>query len=743
MIAFQSLQNALKALFTRSSISASSVQADASDNSTLTGATRTKTLETRSLWAQWWIAHRLTLLSLTLIILGSFYYGRALLNFDPQMILTGKEVEWTLETDVVAWNSLLQYGELPLWNPYWNAGRPLLADPFFHGLDPKMLVPQAIFGVMNGAKIGIILSFVLLGVGGWWLGSVMGLGHFGRTWLGLMLALNGHIIGYFSGVGSVGLGLSYVYVVWVIAATLALRKTPSPRNAVLFALSVALLFLASNLYFFVYTAIALGFIMGCETLRVAVRKQEWQTYRTFLIYLVQGSLLALAFSAIVALPQIEVIPYLAKPGIDDTTIAGQPIEALFNNFIISDNAYYQTSLFNLYGHMVGHYSYIGVLPFLFLLGVPLTWHYGKKREILWLIGILCFGLTYAAGTHTPLWNFYRNLPGAGSLRFPERAIGLALIAILALAAIGLDKWWQLSKGKIYTVTLESGSGGSEPPVVLGINLTRIVGIVIAFAAVWGIYQGNMQHLSLSRRNPDNDNALAFVRNEIGDREFHLLVPVDFPPLATSQSNIGQINGPQTWVMNRGTSPQDWVQIMHLGAEYALMFSDILPPEQMGRNEQIATFAGFTLYRLPDAMPYAYTTAWETTFTQALTEAPDFVTPLTAARPSLRRIHIQATTSANQRLVAAESYYPGWQAFIDDTPVPLEQFDGFLSIRTVEGNHEYSFYFDPLIPKIGILLTFLAIPYGFWVYWQNRWLPLRRKQHPIPQETIESSASTEQ
>jgi hypothetical protein len=549
-----------------------------------------------------WERFQLPLFSLFLITAIAFLYGRVLLDFNPQMRLEGKEVEWTLEADVVAWRSLLEYGELPLWNPYWNAGRPLLADPFFHGLDPKMFIPQAIFGPLNGAKISLILSFVVMGIGGWWLGRVIGLGYFASLWLGLMLALNGHILSYFISVGSIGLGISYAYVVWVIAATLALRKEPSPRNTVLFALSVALLFMGSNFYFFAYTAIAMGVIVIGETLLGVVNPSARRDLRGFGIRVVQGGLFALALSAIVTLPQMELFPALFKPAIDDGAVLGQPVEALFNNFIISDILYYLSTLFNLYGHPIGHYSYIGLLPFLFLLGLPSAWQPQNKRTILWMVAIFVVGITYAAGNHTPLWGLYRNLPGADGLRFPERAIGLAVIAILTLAAIGLDRWWQASRHNHYKVTVGLGEGGAESPSVIPVNLIRVGVAVLAIAAVWTVYKGNSQHLTVAESGERFGTVVAAAQSLIGEREYHLLVPPDFSLLATSRLNAGQLNPPQTWVLKRSGSQLDWGQVMNRGAEYVLTFDNTPPSDGMGRREQIADLEGYDLYYLPMRCP---------------------------------------------------------------------------------------------------------------------------------------------
>lgn len=661
--------------------------------------------------------------ALLFILLLTLYYGRELINFDPSMILSGREVEWTLEADVVAWKSLLTYRELPLWNPYWYTGRPFLADPFFHGLDPKMFIPQALFGPLNGSKIGVLLSFVTIGVGGWLLGRVMRLGAGACAWLGAMLALSGQMVSYYSGVGSVGLGLSFSYVPWVLAASIALWQRQDARRTALFALAGALLFLGSNFYFLAYTAIAMGIVVAAEFLWAYMSDSGGRRLGRFLLHVAIGGALAVAVAAVVALPQVEVSRYLFKPPIDDLHMSGQPLESLLINFFISDQGYYAQHLFNMGGLMIGRYSYLGLLPFVFLFGAPLAWQRGHRRAIVWLTVIGLVGLFYAAGNHTPIWSFFRSLPGAASLRFPERTLGLVTISVIALAALGLQMWWQRSAALTQQMALTADE--EESSLLLPVNPLQITLVLLAIGAIVMAYRGNIKHLTLSQRNLTAESAVAAVKEHVGEREFHLFVPTDSSLLATSLQEVGQVNPTLVWQLDRKEPLLNWVTVSFHAAEYALVGGATLPPE-MGPSEVVADYPEYDLHRLTNAMPYAFTTALATPPDRTLLAAPEVTRAVEAQRLSPRRIRVEAEAGVGERLVVAESMYPGWTVTVDGEPAELEPFNGFLSLPVASGRHRYEFYFNPLLPKIALLISLLALPYALGVALTNNWLlwPLR-------------------
>ena len=57
---------------------------------------------------------------------------------------------------------------------------------------------------------------------------------------------------------------------------------------------------------------------------------------------------------------------------------------------------------------------------------------------------------------------------------------------------------------------------------------------------------------------------------------------------------------------------------------------------------------------------------------------------------------------------ADTWYPGWQATLDDKPVPLLRADGlFKAVQVPAGEHHIILSYRPPSYKIGALLSLIA------------------------------------
>ncbi len=73
-----------------------------------------------------------------------------------------------------------------------------------------------------------------------------------------------------------------------------------------------------------------------------------------------------------------------------------------------------------------------------------------------------------------------------------------------------------------------------------------------------------------------------------------------------------------------------------------------------------------------------------------------------------KIEIKAITSAPQFLVLTDSYYPAWQAKIDDQPTKIYPANhAFRAIKVPAGEHQIVFKYQSLWFKIGALITLLS------------------------------------
>jgi hypothetical protein len=73
------------------------------------------------------------------------------------------------------------------------------------------------------------------------------------------------------------------------------------------------------------------------------------------------------------------------------------------------------------------------------------------------------------------------------------------------------------------------------------------------------------------------------------------------------------------------------------------------------------------------------------------------------------VRIQASTPEDALLVLTDTYYPGWQAFVDGQPQPLVRGDLLFRVVPVPaGEHIVEFRFEPSSVRIGLLVSVLAL-----------------------------------
>ncbi len=84
----------------------------------------------------------------------------------------------------------------------------------------------------------------------------------------------------------------------------------------------------------------------------------------------------------------------------------------------------------------------------------------------------------------------------------------------------------------------------------------------------------------------------------------------------------------------------------------------------------------------------------------------------------KRIDLRASLSRPGFLITSEVNYPGWKAVVDGVEVKIYRANqAFRAIHLESGEHEVTFYYDPLSFKLGLWLTLFtlgfAILIGIW------------------------------
>ena len=87
------------------------------------------------------------------------------------------------------------------------------------------------------------------------------------------------------------------------------------------------------------------------------------------------------------------------------------------------------------------------------------------------------------------------------------------------------------------------------------------------------------------------------------------------------------------------------------------------------------------------------------------------------------IEIQTNTNGNSLMVISDSFYPGWQATIDNQKTEILAADAnWQAIFLPEGNHQITMSYQPLSLKIGASLSLT-----FAIFLTVMWIKFRQKQ----------------
>jgi len=314
--------------------------------------------------------------------------------------------------------TLLDYHQVPLWNPYNWSGVPLLANPESRVLSPSFLL-DLIFGEVVGLKLEILV-FLVVGM----LGAYRLLRHYGAGGIGA--AVGGCVFMLNSGfalhvcVGHVWI-LNVAYLPWAFLYYLRARDDSS--QAIFASAIVALMIFGGGVYPFM---IALLLFAIHSALEVAFcRKQLWRHAKLLLVIGLQ----TLSLAAIKLLPTAELMwrhprATEATDGYSFTALLG----ALFSR---------SQTLASAFADRPGDFNstpiheglYIGVVALL-PLAFGLLRHARRQRILVLVCGVFLW-IILGDRIVPSLWGILHTLPGFDNMRMIQR-FGVALILGLSV-----------------------------------------------------------------------------------------------------------------------------------------------------------------------------------------------------------------------------------------------------------------------------------------------------------------------
>jgi hypothetical protein len=182
---------------------------------------------------------------------------------DPSRVGGPSDFETYTAMDWLVARSLLQHGELPLWNPYVYSGLPFIGDAYISFFNPAVVGPYLLFGPADGGKVSTVIALALSGIGQYWLSRVLGQGRVISLVAGVLGLAAGTLVARLASGFNYGQSMQHAWMALTLAAYVLTLRTRRPACVALTAVLYSLLFHAGNLYLWlVLSAVLLLFGAG-------------------------------------------------------------------------------------------------------------------------------------------------------------------------------------------------------------------------------------------------------------------------------------------------------------------------------------------------------------------------------------------------------------------------------------------------------------------------------------------------
>jgi hypothetical protein len=380
----------------------------------------------------------LYLIELLLIIGFAVYSTREYLNFDPNLRMAGLETDWLTSSAQYLGDTFASTGRLPWWQPFLHRGQSALDEAFSFAFNPVSIGPSLFLGGTNGIKVSVVLSFVVVGVGGWFLGWTLNLGFIGRLVLAGMLVLKGNMQSVL-GLGYFQLGTAQAYFPWVLAGAIAIARYPEKRwPVILLATAASMLLFAGNIYYTLPMAILVGFTILFLTIRITRSPFSAAIDLHLLSRYGMSAAAAIGIAAVSAFSNIIHFQFI---GNHPDLVHWPEIEVIRTLIQFFQPESLQSGVWteNLYTYILPLWTVIllfMVLPPVRALNLPARTGDGR----IWAIAVLAFLLfvTWGLSINPIIRWAYDNLPLIGQWRTPERMLTVATFLAALIIALRVD-----------------------------------------------------------------------------------------------------------------------------------------------------------------------------------------------------------------------------------------------------------------------------------------------------------------
>ena len=333
--------------------------------------------------------------------------------------------------------TILQYHQVPLWNPYYCGGTYLLACPISRCLSPFYLLDMSL-GEAMGFQVQIVIFLVLQMLGVYLLARHLGLADISAYLAAALFSLNGAFS--FSLVAGMGWFLSWMYLPWIFL--FYLKGVRDGRYAVLAGIGLVLMFFEGGHY----TAPLTAAFLAIHGITEALLHRTVRPLRALAILLATTFLLG----AVKILPGACYLSRFPRGPIAQEYVSGYTPRGLLGMMTDRHQTWDTVSRYLPLGMTFGmneNGMYIGVIPIaLCALGLL---RFCRRRAVLILCLLLSLWLSLGDLVSPSVWKLLRLLPVYNSMRVAQRF----RIPFLLCAALFAGMGFQAARDLVLRATL--------------------------------------------------------------------------------------------------------------------------------------------------------------------------------------------------------------------------------------------------------------------------------------------------
>lgn len=323
--------------------------------------------------------------------------------------------------DEAARKTILEYNQFPLWNPYSNGGRPLLANPQSGFLRPAFLFSLG-FGCVVGQKLEIALMLLVGILGMWFLAKYSGVSAQGRVISCALfcfstyfsLRVQGGLVSFFQ----------HLLLPWILFCFVRARENRQWLVACAGVIMLAILGGAS-----VHLVVPLSLFVGFYGVAFWAMRND----KAVLVCAVLVVLLALGLGAFKALPVFE---YLVEHPRSTETNISLPFAHLLDPFLERDQFATKEQFPKQHWLWLEYGAFIGVIGL--ALGLYGVWLRRRQDAPLLVAAGTMFVLAVGDFAAFAPWSVLHKLPLMSSTHIPSRYLIFAVLALALCAGHGYD-----------------------------------------------------------------------------------------------------------------------------------------------------------------------------------------------------------------------------------------------------------------------------------------------------------------